>query len=173
MKTRFNQFLLEKLMENLIVYRGEAEGLTPIDNDYNFFSEDLSFAEDYGDAVWKCEFNPLNLFVSYDKNSIIELYDKGYKLSDEYLEDNWEYEKNDDIKNSYDYNVSNTENGFKTASCYISYPSRSSDTWETYEKSHGVMDYILSKYDGVVLLEGGQVTYYIRTDKIVNSEIVD
>lgn len=47
-----------------------------------------------------------------------------------------------------------------------------SDTWEMIEKSHGVLDFILSKYDGVELIEGGEVTYYLRTDKILSCELL-
>ena len=36
------------------------------------------------------------------------------------------------------------------------------------EHTDGVLDYIFSKYDGVVLLEGGQKSYYLRTDKIID-----
>jgi len=169
MKTTFNDFILEKLMNKLVVYRGESEDYTPTDNDYNFFAEDLSFAEDYGDNVWVCEFSPLNLFVSYEKKYIEELYDNGYILSDEYVEDMWE-KQTDNMGKIYNYNIPNVENGYKTASDFLA--STGSDTWESIEKSHGVMDYILSKYDGVILLEGGQVTYYIRTDKIIKCEII-
>lgn len=40
------------------------------------------------------------------------------------------------------------------------------------EKSHGVLDYILSKYDGVILLEGGQKTYFVDTSKMVDYELL-
>lgn len=41
------------------------------------------------------------------------------------------------------------------------------------EMTEGVMEYILSKYDGVALLEGGAVTYYIDTHKITNCDLIE
>lgn len=169
------EFLNEHVMNDLILYRGEEDsGIMPTDNEYSFFAKDKSFAEDYGDYIWKCSFEPVNLFVSYDKNSIKELYDNGFKLRDEYIESNWgkagtSYQ---DVIDLYDYNEQeNFDNwGYKSAEHLISSPYFHSDTWEMIEHSDGVLDYIISKYDGVVLLEGGQLTYYIRTDKIINCE---
>lgn len=173
--TTIREYLNEEILNNLTLYRGEEkEWLKPTDNDYSFFAEDKSFAEDYGDYIWKCIFKPLNLFISYKKESIVELYDNGFKLRDTYIEDNWgkmgtSYE---DVIGLYDYNENSKfdEWGYKSAESVISSPYFNSDTWEMIEHSDGVLDYILSKYDGVALLEGGQITYYVRTDKIINCE---
>jgi len=170
------QHLNEQMLNKLVLYRGEEKDwLKPTDNDYSFFSESKSFAEDYGDYIWKCFFEPLNLFVSYNKDSIIELYNNGFKLRDTYIEDNWgkmgtSYE---DVIGLYDYDESGNPDdwGYKTANHLMSSPYFNSDTWEMIESSNGVLDYIISKYDGVIMLEGGQKTYYVRTDKIINCEL--
>lgn len=173
--TTIREFLIEQITNDLTLYRGEEKDyLKPTDNDYSFFAKDKSFAEDYGDYIWKCSFKPVDLFISYDKNSIKELYNNGFKLRDNYIEDNWgeagtSYEEVIDL---YDYDEQgNPDNwGYKSAEHLISSPFFSSDTWEMIEHTDGVMDYILSQYDGIVLLEGGQQTFYIRTDKIINCE---
>lgn len=173
--TTIREYLNEQMLNNLILYRGEEKDwLTPTDNTYSFFAHDKSFAEDYGDYIWKCTFKPMNLFISYDKNSIIELYNNGFKLRDTYIEDNWGKggTSYDEVVGLYDYNENTSSDnwGYKSAESVINSPFFDSDTWEIIEHTDGVLDYIFSKYDGVVLLEGGQKSYYLRTDKIINCE---
>jgi len=173
-KTTIREYLNEQILNNLVLYRGEEkEYLKPTDNKYSFFAHDKSVAEDYGDYIWKCTFNKMNLFISYDKNSIEELYNNGFKLRDTYIEDNWGKSGTsyDDVIGLYDYDENNNNSdtwGYKSANHLISSPFFDSDTWEMIEHTDGVLGYIFSKYDGVVLLEGGQKTYYVRTDKIIN-----
>ena len=170
--------LNEQQLNDLVLYRGEEkEWLKPTDNNYSFFSEDKSFAEDYGDYIWKCVFKSLNLFISYKKESIVELYNNGFKLRDTYVEDNWgklgtSYE---DVVGLYDYDENGRFDdwGYKSAQHLISSPYFNSDTWEMIEHTNGVLDYILSKYDGVVLLEGGQETYYVRTGELPTHAVGD
>jgi hypothetical protein len=168
--------LNEQTINSLVLYRGEEkEWLKPTDNEYSFFAKDKSFAEDYGDYIWKCTFKPLKLFISYNKESIIELYDNGFKLRDNYIEDNWNkkgtsYDVSADLYD-YDENGNFDDWGYKSAQHVIASPYFDGDTWEIIEHTNGVLDYILSKYDGVALLEGGKVTYYLRTDKIINCEL--
>lgn len=173
--TTIREYLNEQMLNNLILYRGEEnDWLKPTDNKYSFFAYDKSFAEDYGDYIWKCTFKPMNLFISYDKNSIIELYENGFKLRDDYIEFNWGKEGTsyEDVIGLYDYdeNKSSDSWGYKSAAHAISSPFFNTDTWEMIEHTDGVLDYIFSKYDGVVLFEGGQKTYYLRTDNIINCE---
>lgn len=169
------EYLNEQMLNNLTLFRGEEkEWLKPTDNTYSFFAQDKSFAEDYGDYVWKCTFKPMNLFISYEMTSISELYNNGFKLRDNYIEDNWMKggTSYDEVVDLYDYDESKTSDnwGYKSANHAIASPFFNSDTWEMIEHTDGVLDYILSKYDGVVLLEGGQITYYLRTDKIISCE---
>jgi hypothetical protein len=178
-KILFEFYLKEenKIFNNLILYRGEEKSfLSPKDNDYSFFAEDKSFAEDYGDYIWQCKFYPVNIFLSYSENSIHELYNNGYKLRDEYIEINWGIEGTsyEGVKDLYYYNENESIDnwGYKSAEDVIKSPFFASDTWEMIEHSEGVMDYILSKYDGVALLEGGQLTYYVRTDKIKSCKLI-
>lgn len=173
--TTIREYLNEQVLNNLKLYRGEEKDwLKPTDNTHSFFAHDKSFAEDYGDYIWKCSFKPMNLFISYDKSSINELYINGFKLRDTYIEDNWGKggTSYDEVVDLYDYDESkNSDNwGYKSANHVISSPFFNSDTWEMIEHTDGVLDYIFSKYDGVVLLEGGQKSYYLRTDKIINCE---
>jgi hypothetical protein len=172
-KITIKEFLNEQTLHNLILYRGVTkEFLTPKDKKYNFFSKDKHFAEDYGKYVWECTFKPVNIFISNKLESIQELYDNGFKLRDTFVEENWEYEPND-IKELYDYDEikSLDERGYKSAQ--HTYKSRyiNTDSWNMIENTDGVLEYILSKYDGVELSEGGLTTYYLRTDKIVNFKI--
>lgn len=172
-KIIIEQSLNEETFDHLTLYRGVDEDYPhPTISDYSFFAKDKSFAEDYGEYIWKCTFEPLNLFISYKDSSIKELYDNGFKLRDEYIEDMWD--ESDEWQDIYDYDEYGDFDdwGFKSAEHLISNPYLGSDTWEMIENSHGVLDYILSKYDGVVLLEGGQVTYYLDTDKIINCELL-
>lgn len=154
---------------NLILYRGEEKDfLHPLDNDYSFFAKDKSFAEDYGDYIWKCIFKPLDLFISHKAESIKELYDNGFKLRDNYIEFNWGNSTTDNIRDLYDYDENKPFDsyGYKSYKHVIKSPYFQGDTWEMIEHTTGVLDYILSKHDGVELLEGGQITYFVRTDKI-------
>jgi len=116
----------------------------------------------------------MNLFISYDKSSINELYANGFKLRDTYIEDIWGKggTSYDEVVDLYDYDESKKSDnwGYKSANHVISSPFFNSDTWEMIEHTDGVLDYIFSKYDGVALLEGGQKSYYLRTDKIINCE---
>lgn len=165
----FYGFLNEQINNKLVLYKGiEEEWLKPNSNPYSFFSESKKFAIDYGNYIWKCTFEPLNLFVSYDTKSIIELYDSGFKLRDTYIEFNWDG-LDDYIYDLYDYDLNTNPDvwGYKSANSLINSPYFGSDTWEMIENTNNVLDYILSKYDGVILLEGGEKTYYIRTDKII------
>lgn len=170
LKKKINQTLIETKVDKLILYRGvESEEQDPQNNDYAFFAKDESFAKDYGPYIWKCYFGKLNLFVGYKLKYLKELYDNGYKLRDEYVEFMWDDLKNE-LEGIYDYNT--PDDGYKSAEAVGSSPYFGSDTWEMIEKSHGVIDYILSKYDGVVLLEGGEVTYYLDTNKVLKCELV-
>ena len=160
--------------EGLVLYRGVSkEHYLPTDGDYSFFSKDKSFAEDYGDYIWKCLFGKMNIFISYKKESLEELYNNGIILRDHYIEDMWD-KIDDDIKDLYNYDEFGHIDTWGYKSADHAYRSRytDSDTWEMIEKTHGALDYILSKYDGVELLEDGRITYYLRTDKIVNYERV-
>lgn len=162
--------IVETKFNELILYRGvENKDEYPSDDDYTFFAKNKSFAEDYGRYVWKCHFGKLNLFISYELEYIEELYANGYKLRDEYVEDMW-----DDVKDNYEeiYDYGTENDGYKSAEAVASNPHSGSDTWEMIEVSHGVIDYIISKYDGVVLLEGGELTYYLDTTKILKCERV-
>lgn len=167
----YNKFLNEEIKNKLMLYRGvESPNYNPKDNSYSFFAKNKNFAKDYGDYIWKCIFNPLNLFISYKENYIKELYDNGYKLRDEYIEFNWEQEK-DNV--SYNFNQKNPDEwGYNSVEDVITSPYFHSDTWEMIEKSNGVVDYILSKYDGIELLEGGELTYYLNTNKIIKCELI-
>lgn len=138
-----------------------------------FFSDSKDFAEDYGDYIWECTFKPMNIFISYKKQFLQELYDNGIVLRDEYIEDMWD-KIDDEIKGLYNYDEYSSFDKWGYKSAESAYASRytDSDTWEMIEKSHGALDYILSKYDGVKLLEGGYVTYYIRTDKIISCKLL-
>lgn len=170
--TSLEKYLLENNSNNqqqsLSLYRGEDdEGYKPTDREYAFFSTSKSFAEGYG-YVWKCDFEPMKIFISYTKESAEELYKEGFKLRDQYIEDMWD--KIDPIiKDLYEYNPqsSDIDNwGYKSSEHLNKSPYFHSDTWEMIENNYGVLDYILSKYDGVSLLEGGEVTFYLPTDKI-------
>lgn len=171
------KYINEQVFKNLVLYRGvEEESQEPTDNDYAYFSSTKEFAEDYGEYIWKCTFKTLNLFISYKKESIVELYKKGFKLRDTHIEFNWgnvgtSYE---DAINAYDYDKTTSSDnwGYKSANDFISSPSFGSDTWEAMENTNGVLDYVLSKYDGIVLLEGGSITYYLDTSKIIDSELL-
>jgi len=168
--TTLKQFLEKATtLNNITLYRGEEkEQFNPTDNSYSFFAKDKSIAEGYGDYIWTCIFKSINLFVSYEADSVRELYDNGYKLRDEYIEFNWG--EDEDIMKLYDFHPDGNMDdwGYKTPEAAISSPHFDSDTWEMIEHTPGVMDYILSKYDGVMLLEGGSLTYYIDTGKIVS-----
>lgn len=173
-KQIIEKYLNEQVVNNLVLYRGVTnKSLKPTSNNYAFFAEDESFAAGYGSYVWKCTFKPLNLFISYSKKYIQELYDNGFKLRDTYIEDMWN-KISLDIKNLYNYDDTKYSDdwGYKSAEHLELSPYFVSDTWEMIEKSNGVLDYILSNYDGVVLLEGGQKTYYLRTDKIIDCELL-
>lgn len=171
------KYMNEQVFTNLILYRGvPKESQKPTDNNYTFFAENKKFAKDYGKYIWKCTFKTLNLFISYKEESIVELYKKGFKLRDSYIEFNWGKLENsyEDVINAYDYDKTTSSDnwGFKSANDYISSPYFDSDTWEAMEHTNGVLDYILSKYDGIVLLEGGDITYYLDTTKIIDSELL-
>lgn len=173
--TNYLNFVNEQIVHNIILYRGvEDENYKPDDNDYSFFAESLNFASDYGDFIWKCKFINMNLFISYKEEFINELYNNGLKLKDEYIEFNWDNENiiTPEIKKLYRYDKNSDNNGYLSAHDVIKSPYFHSDTWEMIEKSHGVLDYILSKYDGVILLEGGQKTYFVDTSKMVDYELL-
>ena len=172
-KTTMTEFINEVYLKGLILYRGvDNANIYPNDNEYSFFAENKSFAEDYGDYIWKCTFSPLNIFTSYKSEGIHELYNNGFKLRDYYIEDNWDtlVDSGDVVIGLYDYSsdMEIDDMGYKSAEDTMKSPYIGSDTWEMIEKTDGVLDYILSKYDGILLLEGGEKTYYIRTDKIVD-----
>lgn len=159
--------VIKEHQEKLILYRGvESEDEHPTDDNYTFFAKEKRFAEDYGDYIWECTFKPLNLFVSYTLESLQELYNEGFVLTDTYIEDMWDI-NGEEYKEYYDKNI-----GYKSAEHAYKSPYAGSDTWEMIEGSYGVLDYIISKYDGVVLLEGGELTYYIDTSKILYCELV-
>lgn len=155
------RYLKEEYISDLVLYRGVPyDTIQPNEDQYSFFAKDVEFAKDYGDYIYKCFFKPINLFVSYEQKYIDELYANGYKLVDDYINMDWEYYRDEyDFAQLYDYDVNNPENnGYKSAKHFFKAPHSKSDTWETIEHSHGVLDYIISQYDGVVLVEGGMLT---------------
>lgn len=107
----------------------------------HFFTEDLSFAEDYGDYVIRAEINTESIFNSLDYRNIKLIFDEGFTLSDNY---------NDVHFNSFEeYNES-------------SFSGKDSDTWDIIEYSEGVLDWIMSKWDICLITEGGSTNYYIK-----------
>jgi len=158
-----------KLFENFkqfkgtIIYHG-TEKVHDI-KDAHFFSKDEIFALDYGHIIYKMELLTDNIFDSTIVDNIRLLYNEGFHLTDDYIIDSGA-----DESQYPTYNFD--EDRFDTAEDYINNPNFSSDTWEAIEHSHGVMDWVASKYDGVLILEGGYVNYYIfDTEK--NCKLLD
>jgi hypothetical protein len=173
-KENILKIIKEQEQNNLVLYRGvEDENMNPTDMDYAFFAEDITFAEDYGEYIWKCSFKPLKLFISFDLKHLKELYNNNIILRDFYIEDMWD-KLDEDIKELYNYdeNISSDEWGYKSAEAAYNSRYTDSDTWEMIERTPEALDYILSKYDGVKLLEGGEVTYYIDTNKIISCSLI-
>jgi hypothetical protein len=79
-------------------------------------------------------------------------------------------EKNEDVVGHlYDYNQQvDGGNGYKSPEAFLSSPYTEGDTWEAFEKTEGLVDYLLGNYDGIVLLEGGHVTFLLD-NKFVES----
>lgn len=167
------KIVFEILMEDSqtkILYRGVEDPNHKI-RDYEFFAENPKFAKDYGKYIYKCSFQPLNLFYSYEPKFIQELYKKGYKLQDLYVEDMWD-DLREEMEELYDFE-NGQEPGYKNWESVVNSPYFGGDTWDMIENSHGVLDYILSHYDGVALLEGSEKTYYLNTDKLDSCEFLN
>ena len=183
-KTKLSEFVKEnhnKEDNDLVLYRGVTSTMFKPDTQdgYTFFAKSKNFASDYGEYVYKCIFKPLNnLFISYEEKFVKELYDNGFKLRDEYIEFNWDNKSSlyDNISDLYDYDpdIRDDSNfGYKSYKHFMDSPFSGSDTWEVIEHTEGVVSYIFSKYDGIVLLEGGETTYLLDTSDIITCELID
>ncbi len=143
-----------KLFENFknkIIYHGTS---TPHKiSGAHFFTEDERFACDYGHIIYKLELLTDNIFDTSLSKNIHLLYKEGFYLSDEYITMNGDEE----YYPTYNFETDR----FDTAEDFINSDHFGSDTWEAIEHSYGVMDWIASKYDGCLILEGGVVNYYI------------
>jgi hypothetical protein len=146
-----------KLFENFKKYKGTIlyHGTSQPHEikDGHFFSSDEIFALDYGDIIYKGELLTDNIFDSTITDNIKLLYKEGYYLTDDYIVDM----NDEEIYPTFNYETER----FETAEDFINSEHFHSDTWETIEHSHGVMDFIASRYDGCLILEGGHVNYYI------------
>lgn len=149
-----------KLYENyendtIRVFRGtdEKEAMEVLDGKEPgyFFSSSTNFAEGYGNYIIEAHLNPDNVFVSYDKKDIKKLYDAGFQLTDNYLNE----EQDGDTHPSYDFE----NNYYPTYEDYI-LQYKYSDTWQMIEESDGVMNWIMYHYGVVLITEGGVENYY-------------
>lgn len=168
-KQKIYDFLDKKIYKGKTLWRGvDNQTVALIENGKTedigrFFSTEKHFAEDYGENIFEVKLLTNNVFNSIDPRKIHELYDNGYTLTDDYAEDSG----NMDFYSTYDFD--NDE--YPTAEAFLQSPHSNSDTWEVIEHSHGVLDYIMSKYDVAIIYEGGIENYYIDDPK--NYEIIN
>lgn len=137
-KVFIHKLLREGLGTNTIIYHG-----TPNKHDFNdrgqiyggtFFSPNENEARSYGEFVYKVALNPnINLFDSTNLLDANLLFSEFHTLYDFYYGDDEE-----------DH--------------YIKRPEQliyNSDNWNPIEQTDGVLEWIESNYDGVIITEGG------------------
>ena len=127
---------LKRILEDVTsgwipVYRGQDYEGTPYEG-YYFFSEDLDFAKEYG-KVRKYQINVNNFFDMLNEDDFNYLLSEVGSVKDPY--DDEEYDNYNDLVNNI-----------------------SSDTWEITEN---YLDYLTSKYNGIIIYEGGHRNYIV------------
>jgi len=143
-KLLIKQLLHEGLSTNTIIYHG-----TPNKHDFNdrgqiyngtFFSPNENEARSYGEFVYKVVLTPnINLFNSTNLSDAKILFSEFRTLYDSY------------------YGEDEEEHYIKTAEQLI----YNSDNWNPIEQTDGVLEWIESNYDGVIITEGGVLNYFL------------
>lgn len=115
-----------------VLYRGSDDSYNSYKN-VSWFTEDIDFAEGFGDYIEEVQIDLGNTFDSLNINHVKQLTTRGYKLFDDYSGKYMSPKKASD----------------------------SSDTWDWIEHSDGVLNYLEYNYNSVRIIEGGSTTNYI------------
>lgn len=151
------------------LYRGTGHENDFLINDMVWVSADIDVARGYGEILYELEIDLKNCFNSLDLENLKLIYKNGLELSDDYLEKNDIDEMGLDAR--WDEGVGVI---FNSAEAFYHSPA-TSDTWNAIEFSPGVLGWIESIYDSVLITEGGSEENYILFDpknQVLNSKII-
>lgn len=137
---------------------------------YIFFTTDKEYSKNYGDYVFECKFDlsEMDIFHSDDINFIKELYDQGFKLSDDTIDRDWSY-----MSNKYKLNDKYVRYvGFNSPEDIFGLDYINDNTWELIESNEKVVSHILNKYDAIKILEDGFINYYLDIEKAKMCKVI-
>lgn len=124
-----------------------------------FASEEEHFARNYGNNLYELEVDLGDVFDSTQRKYVEEAYKHGFKFVDDWLD-------RDEDEDNVEYDWENEE--YPTIESYLNSPYSETNSFNVIESTPNLIDWILKKYDSILITEESVVNYMFKPDGIQN-----